>query len=287
MVNPPFEFEFKSFQDYPVAESLSFLWYGPAKSGKTFLAGSVGERSLYIDVGKSTPTLHSPAFIKRFGKFTGFYVPIAEEEPKEGFIVPDKATAYDRVCDCIDKALERIPDKFDVVVLDEATAFRRYGMLKAMEIANKIGRSKTIDRVHKTDVIIADVQDFGAEMSLTEQFVAGTIDLLKRYNKHFIFIAHERNTYKKSDKIGGEDTLTRVTPGFTGKTHPDAISNMFDAVWHFEIYNGDVYRIRTRGNNTLLAGDRFGGVFAEYEDASKLSWELIIKRIREGIPLKK
>jgi hypothetical protein len=273
------------------AEALAFLIYGPAKVGKTDWLGSCGDRTLYIDVGKSTETFYSPEFKKRRGAFNPIIVKIDEKLTLGGPIIPEKPTGYDEVCDTIDKALVEIKDQFDIVVLDEVTAFKKMALNKGIVINFETGKSKTLENVKKYDVMSPLIQDFGMEMNEIGWFLAAYIDILKQNKKHFIVAAHERNIFTKpKDKngnviIGEQRQLIKVLPGFTGETFPDEVCNLFDAVWHFEkVQPGPTHRIRTKGNDSLIAGDRFGGIFQEMEVQSEQNSFLnCVKRIKEGI----
>lgn len=282
--------EFKRFDEVSQpAESVSLLLWGAAKTGKTDFSGSAGERSLYIDVGKSAETFHSKGFKDRRGVFKGFYRKVEEVAAKDNYVMPDTATAYDKVCDIIDEAIAKIKDKFDVVIVDEATAFRRYAMNKALEINQGMNKSQANVASKKWDMILPGVQDYGSEMSLVSQFIAGTIDLLKKNNKHFILIAHERALFEsvtdsKTGKKTETDIVKKLVPAFTGKKDIDAIANMFDCVFHTETArSGDniIYRIRTQGDDGLVAGNRYSGVFQPIE--SNLTFPKMIERIKAGV----
>lgn len=282
--------EFQRFDEVSSpAESVTLLLWGAAKTGKTDFSGSAGERSLYIDVGKSAETFHAKGFKERRGTFKGFYRKVEEVAAKENYVMPDTATAYDQVCDIIDKALEVMPDKFDVVIVDEATAFRRYAMNKALEINQGMNKSQAGANSKKWDMVLPGVQDYGSEMSLVSQFIAGTIDLLKRHNKHFILVAHERALFEsvtdsKTGKKTETDIVKKLVPAFTGKKDIDAIANMFDCVFHTEKARSgetEVFRIRTQGDDGLVAGHRYSGVFQPIE--TNLTFPRMIERIKAGV----
>jgi hypothetical protein len=283
--------DWNRLNDDPPAESVSFLIYGPAKVGKTDWAGSTGDRTLYIDVGKSTETLKTPDFKKRRGNTNPILIKVNEKLTLGGNIVPDNPSGYDEVCDTIDKALKEIPDQFDTIVVDECTAFRKMALNKALHVNKETGKSNTLDNVKKHDVMMSTVQDYGTEMSEIEWFLSAYIDICKQYKKHFVVLAHERNIFDKPKNAKGEPLmmaqplLIKTLPGFTGQTFPDAVCNLFDIVWHFEkVQPGPQYRIRTKGSDSMIAGDRFGGIFQEMEVQSEQNTFLAcIKRIKEGI----
>lgn len=286
------EIEFKSFSEIEPASSVSGMIYGPAGSGKTDFAGSCGERSLYIDVGRSSETFHGASFKQRRGAYKGIYVPITEAGSKTNYIMPDKAEAYDMVCDVIDEALLKIFDQFDVVILDELSAFGRFAMNKGLEINQGTGKSKANEASKKWDMILPGKQDFGTEMGLVKNFLAGTIDLLKKNGKHFLVIAHERYLYQSVTNKDGvkveTDVISKILPSFTGKKDIDAIPNMFDLVWHTEtVRNGEnyIYRMRTQGDDILVAKTRYGGIFKSIE--TDLDFPKVIERIKAGVGVKK
>ena len=279
--------EFTSFEEVKPAESISLLLYGQAKTGKTDFSGSAGERSLYIDVGRSVETFHGASFRERHGSYKGFYVPIIENSGKKNYLVPDVAEAYDKVCDTIDEAVDKLAGKIDTIILDELTGLSRFAQNKALEINQGMGKSKAFDASKKWDMNIPGVQDYGGEMSLIKQFLAGTIDKLKANNIHFICIAHERWIFKTQEVNGKQvetQIVSKILPSFTGKKDIDTVPNLFDLVWHTNVArSGDkqVYRIDTEGTDILTAGSRYGGIFKPLETG--LTFPLVIERIRNGI----
>lgn len=280
--------DFISFSEVEPAESVTSLIFGPSKSGKTDFSGSAGERSIYLDVGRGAETFHSQSYIQRRGPYKGFYFPIGEKGGGTNYIVPTKAQAYDQVCDIIDESIKKIPEKFDTFILDELTAFSRFALNKGIEINGGTGKSQAKATSDKWDMIVPGVQDYGAEMSLVKQFLAGTIDICKANNKHLIVLAHERYLYDvivdtKSGKKTETDTIKKILPSFTGRKDVDAIPNLFDCVLHTEVVRSGenlIYRIRTMGDETLVAGTRYGGVFKPVETG--LTFPDMIRRIKEG-----
>ena len=266
--------------DLPVAETTTWLVYGASKAGKTWFAGTAGDRTLYVyfSVGEGIETLKSPGFKEAVG--ANPIVKVVEET--------DEAFAYDRACDIIDDYLKNRSDDFDTVVVDEATAFRRHAMWKGLSINKEENRSKSLDKATRRGkdsrpIFLPTMADYGTEMNLTEWFVAQYTDILKRAGKHFMILAHERNVYKK-DGTGpnAQEHLYKVRPGFTGKTLPDDIVAYFDNVIHMEKAGGGeqtVHRARMQGDDVIVAGTRHAGVFKTLEkDPDFLKF---IKRIKE------
>lgn len=279
--------DFKSFEEQKPAESISCLLYGAAGTGKTDLVGSCGADSLYIDVGRSSETFHGKSFTERRGKFKGYYEPVTESGSSKNYIVPDTAQAYDKVCDIIDSALVQLKGKIKWIIIDELTAFSRFALNKAMEINIGTNKSQASATSKKWDMVIPGIQDYGAEMSLVKQFLAGTIDLCKANDINIIVVAHERYLYETKTNDKGvkteTDTVKKILPSFTGKKDTDAIPNLFDLVWHTEVMrSGDkyIYRVRTVGDDILLAKTRYGGTFKALE--TDLSFPDVIKRIKNG-----
>ncbi len=246
--------------DIPIGKSISGIFYGAAKVGKTVFVASAGDRTLFINIGSGIATLQS-AWFKRIYKSNPMIETITEDW------VPTVAKGYDKVEDVIDNALKNNPNDFDIVVVDDATNMRRFAMTKGLELNQALNKSHTkttLDSNKKVDVIIPTVADYGAEMALIEQFIGKYITLLKEHNKHFIMTAHERLTYEKGKNIGDIPTLKKVSPGFTGATFPDSVTGIFELVWHGEAVgsgNQTQYRARTKGDESLTAGSRYPELF--------------------------
>lgn len=253
-------FKFKRLKDRQPGESWILLYYGASKSGKTFFAGSAGARTLFLNVGDGIETLMAPAFTQKYPEARDMImVDIREMAPN------DSADAFDMTTDVLDHALLNFPDKFDTIVLDEATAFRNVTMNKATEL-NSGERTQGKSRPNRIqEYMKVDIGDYGEEMKMVEWFLAQYVPIFKEKNKNFLMLAHERQIFTKPARIGDEPTLNRIVPGFTGKTFPDKVPAYFDDVWHAEVIldasGNAVYRARTAGNAMELGGARHGGIF--------------------------
>lgn len=273
---------FRRLSEAPAAESVCWMEYGPAKTGKTLFMASAGARTLFINNGAGMETLKSPLCRAKYPDAANMlFVTIEEQLDDRGN--PVKAAAFDMMSDAIDMGLQEYGDQFDTICIDDSTAARRHAMYKGLEINKGTGKSKTLDDVLKYEVVMPAVQDFGIEMNLILQFLVGTIELCKKHKKHLIVGAHERHTLKKAEKIGDQPTIMRIRPGFTGQTLPDDIGGLWDVLTHTEAVGGGsntIYRHRFNGDEIIQAGVRYGGIFETVE--SNVDFLKCVERIREG-----
>jgi len=259
---------FQTLADRPKAEVISMLLYGPAKVGKTYQIGTLGPRVFYLCFSDADGS-------ETLKNFTGL-------DDMLFCKIPQGEGAYDAALLALNKALDTMPDKFDFIVVDEFTAFRRAGLWKAVDLNALEGKSKTKGKRDLRDgIILPTIADYGTEMNLTEHFIASAIDICAEEKKHYIAVAHERLTYYKDEgaPISAAETLHSIRPAFTGKTAPDSIAAYFDAVFYLEVLNGNVYRMKTVGTTLLNAGHRFGDCLKPIEVNPNLSD--IIRRIQE------
>lgn len=256
-------FKFKRLQYYEPGVGWILLYYGASGAGKTYFAGTAGDRTLFVNIGDGLETLLSPGFTSRYPSAKGMIVvDIREYNPKS------TEQAFDIIIKAINHALNIFGDKFDNIVMDETTALRRFAINKAMQLntaarTNASGRGDRLKEFAKPDI-----GDYGTEMQMIEWFLGQYIPLFKERNKNFIMLAHERQIYGKPARIGDEAPLKRVVPGFTGKTFPDVVPAYFDDVWRAEVVgagSNKVYRARTAGSTIELAKSRHGGIFESVE----------------------
>ena len=248
----PEQEELKRLKEIPKAESVNVLGYGPTGSGKTAFAASAGDRQLFINNGMGLETLY---------KFNvnPLVATVGYDDIKES------AQMYDKVKSIIEYALDNNSSDFDTVTIDDGTAFKKSSMHKAIELNATNRNTKSLAASRAADVPIPDVNDYGAEMALTEAFISETCAILKQEKKNFILMAHERLTFK-AGKISAQPSLIKQTPFFTGvDKSPDYITGYFDWVLHFETLGGGVnrtYRCRTEGDSILTAKVR-NNIFPE------------------------
>lgn len=271
---------FTRLDQKPIGNGETFLIYGGTGTGKTEFCGTAGDRTLFLNIGNGLKTIQSPGFKLRH-KSNPIVIDIKEKTNSYG--VFEEARAYDMVCDSIDYALSNFSDDFDFVVLDDAASFNNAALNKGIESNALSGKSKTLSEIRRTNVMSAAIQDYGAEMNLVEQFLFGTVNLLKDSNKHFVMTAHLRETFVKGDKIGELPKLHSVRPGFTGQTFPDVVPGFFDNVFLMQCVGGGnkaVYRATTAGDEIRYAKTRHSGLFDTVETNPNLL--KFIERIRSG-----
>jgi hypothetical protein len=253
-------FKFKRLRDRPKGEAWILLPYGRSKAGKTFFAGTAGPRTLFVNIGEGIETLQSPAFTRVCPDAKDMIVVDIRENHPEG-----TAHAFDLTIKAINNAFNRLENQFDTVVLDEATAFRRFATNRAMVINKRTGEQRP-SRVKQ--FVKTDIDDYGLEMQMTEWFLGQMIPFFKERGKNFIMLAHERLIYGKPPSIGAEAPLIKIVPGFTGKAFPDTVPAYFDDVWYMEAVGSGsniVYRATTAGSAKNPAGSRHGGIFETVE----------------------
>lgn len=257
-----------------VIATLSALVYGAKGCGKTWFAGTAGDRNLFITVGNSITglkTLRSPLFKEKVGA-DPFVVELHEELDEKR--MPIKATLLDQVCVTIDEWLEKRPDDFDTVTIDDATNTRRAAMFKGFEVNQSAQLSEGWARSNQYAIPMPGIQDYGQEMKIMQWFVDTYLEILAAHGKNFLFLAHERYTFKKqlnaagNPVVGAADIIDKIRPAFVGKTLPDDITVNFDEVWHIEkkgLAEAQVPILDCYGDNQILASTRHAGVLKSLE----------------------
>lgn len=255
-------------------DTLSALVYGEKGCGKTWFAGTAGDRNLFITVGNSLSglkTLKSPMFREKVGA-DPFVIELHEELNEKR--MPVKATLLDQVTIVIDEWLEKRFDDFDTVTVDDATNMRRAAMFKGFEINQSAGLSEGWAKTEKYSIPMPGIQDYGQEMKIMQWFVDTYLEILASAGKNFLFLAHERHTFKKQLNskgdpiVGTADIIDKIRPGFVGKTLPDDICVNFDEVWHIKkkgTSDAAVPSLDCYGDNQILASTRHAGIFKPME----------------------
>jgi hypothetical protein len=282
---PTSDYTMTRLEELKPAESTTTLVYGNSGTGKTYFAGTAGTRTLFLDSGDGIESLKSPLF-KKMINANPIIINVGEKIGKLGVV--NDASAFDILCEEIDKALAQIPNEFDTIVVDDLTAIRTFAMNKALEINSATGKSQTLQNIVKQfNVAIPAVQDYGLEMTIIKWFLQSYCSIAKDNKKHFIVTAHERRTYTKGNKIGDVPSLTKIGVGVTGQTFPDDIPALFDNVWHSEVVGGGDnvrYQLRTQGDEIVTAKTRQGGVFEVIE--KNPNFLSMLQRLQDGIARK-
>lgn len=241
------------------------LLYGEGGSGKTFTAGTMPGNIYIIVFGgpNEITTYLSPDFRNKHPqkKDKLFFDFATEEVGERGHFV--EADAYDHACDLVTEALEmekRGEFSFDSIVIDSATGLRRYGMNKALEFnyARATQKDKaTLANYRKENIIVPADNDWGAEQSLTLQF----IEWLFKLDKHICLVTHEW-TETKQDRGSRQTTVLARRPLFTGRHRID-IPAWFDFVWRItpkKLGQGIIAQAQPYGDNVNYAKTRLGGI---------------------------
>jgi len=294
-VNSPFNneaakklgFEFEALDEQEQDRYVTLLYYGGSAVGKTYFVATAGPRTLIVNIGNGLVTIRGPVVRERFYKEGLPIVTTIREERDPVTGIFKSADAWDKVADAIDFALANFSDKFDTIAIDDASQLKVFAMNKGLELSGELNRSQTLKTMRASGVIFAAKQDFGMEMSLVEQFIAGTVELCKRNKKHLILTAHERYVWKEiRDEKGRSagEVIDKIRPGFTGRTFPDDVTKHFDLVWQAEVIQANpnpVYRAHTEDSKTIKAKSRYPGVF----DALEFSPNFLdmVKRIRSSL----
>jgi hypothetical protein len=257
------------------SNSWTCLVYGPPKSGKTHFAGTAGPRTLYINTGDGLETLRSPGFTKRYPEAKDMLLVNVFEDKGE-------LAAYDKISRAIGHAIEKLRDRFDTIVLDDATSWNYMTMGLAMDNNTQERTKGTARKLRQDSFVKTELSDFNIEMQMTTYWLHKFIRIFKQEGINFLLLAHERHIFGAASHQGAEQPLLKTVPGFTGKSRPDIIPAYFDDIFHSEVVGGgQVYRLDTRGSDKVIAGTRHGGIFHAVEaDPNYLK---MLERIKKKI----
>lgn len=210
-----------NLKDFQNTATLRILVYGRSGSGKTFGAGTF-PRPVFLDFDKGIATLRNPDFVTKYGTPDIIYEQFTEKHTAKGGVVSkhnafDDATLFYEAMMKADKV-----DTFDTWVIDTATSLSEIALNKALIFMGQNKLSQTHQTAMIQGVVVPKLQDYGAERSLIEQFVA----MVLGSGKHVVLLCHEKELYE------GDSVVGRV-PLLTGKG-VEAICAQFDEVYNLQ-----------------------------------------------------
>lgn len=247
--------------DIKLNEKIRVLVYGASKSGKTFGAASFPRPNYLCFDPDGIKTLVGKDFLAKYSNAGIMYETFVETSRDARGIVMSH-TAYDNGCRYFDQCMKRDgnwkgmkvnPEMFDTWVLDSGTTLSEVALNKAAILLGSKAygeMSQTQKQALTHGLLFPKIQDWGAERSMTEQYVQMLLDT----DKHIVLLCHEKEV---TDKSG---SLTAITPLFTGKG-VQAICLKFDELWNLRVEKSgpDLKRLLyTRGDGLRLGGTRYG-----------------------------
>lgn len=175
-----------------------------------------------MDFDKGIATLRNPQFVSKYGVRDIIYEQFTEKSIAKGGVISqhnafDDAYVFYQSMMKADKV-----DIFDTWVIDTATSLSEIALNKALIFMGGQKLSNTHATAMAQGVVVPKLQDFGAERSLIEQFVA----MVLGSGKHVVLLCHEKELYE------GDAVVGRV-PLLTGKG-VEAICSQFDEVYNLQ-----------------------------------------------------
>lgn len=251
--------------DYKLDKKLRLLVYGKSKAGKTAGAATF-PRPNFIDFDAGVSTVLSPWWRDTFGARSDI---MYEQFPEKGSTtrgVYNSANAFDDACRYFDACMspkatkwtstsngqtyEVSSEMFDTWVLDSGTSLSAAAARKAIIVLGQ--GSKALSQTHKTalstGLVVLKQQDFGAERSLTEQFIT----MLLQTNKNVVVVCHEKEVYNDDGNLVG------IVPLFTGQS-TERVPLLFDEVYNLRSIKEGVTIVRkltTQADGIRLVGTR-------------------------------
>ncbi len=211
---------------------LAALIFGKFKTGKT-AGASTFPRPRFIELDHDGEQVFINDEMEKKFQFSknivDVFVPKEDKRNQRGVAVV--ANVFDEACKYFDEAMKKA-DSFDTWVLDSGTSLSLAARNKGIILlgGTSLGpkpMSNTQKQAEATGLQLARLQDFGAERSLTEQF----IDMLLDTDKHVIVLAHEKEIWEGE---GSDSRLTGIGPMFTGQS-AEIIPTKFSEVYNLKM----------------------------------------------------
>lgn len=245
--------------DWKSSDPIQILLYGKAKTGKSWFAYTF-PRVVSFDFDKGIAVARNPEFVRRYGLRDVFYENFEELKMQKG--IASQHNAFDDACKYFDewmkpsgkwKGYDTGRDRFDTFLIDSGTTLSDFAMNKAVIVLGAMKLSQTFTQGLGAGLIVPKLQDYGAERSLTEQF----IDMVKSSGKNVVLICHEKEVYKGEGK---DAVLESIVPLLTGKS-AEAVPLKFDEVYNLRVKPvGEkiVRLLQTQPDGLRKAGSRYG-----------------------------
>lgn len=246
---------------------IQVIFYGAPKTGKTVMAhGFPRSRTLDCDNGMlSVMWAIKQGIIKKTPEEV-YYETILEVIDKRGFIT--RSTAHDKVRDTAAKWIEEESDEWDTIILDSATSFNDYCLIKALENMDQLKKSKSLKSSREVQMLVTAIQDYMGAGRLFKNFT----DWLRPLEKNVIVICHEFDEKTKEGYVRAKKPL------LLGASR-ESVTKDFSEVWHFrkEVKRGEVeYIVNTEGDDLFVAGSRLGCLEANETD---LTYAKVLEKV--------
>jgi hypothetical protein len=266
------------------------LFYAAPKVGKTWLAGTAGDRNVIVSNRNGITTLQSATFQKK-------YPCNPQVEFVDTDFSPDSPSGFNEVKKIIDKIFQKQNlASFDFLTLDDFSFINRMAIIEAVRMNGSESKSRTHTQAAKfMGEVIPAQQDLGTAYNLIDSFLVRVTSECREHKKHLIVLNQERHIYRKKIVVlqngttKEEEELWRIMPQFGGREYPDKALNHFDLIARLTSSpttsqgGHSQYQIKMQFSPTLLprieVGDRYS-VFKDFE--VNLTIPEIVKRITES-----
>jgi hypothetical protein len=274
-----YQIEMPLLSEWQPSDPVQLLPYGLAKVGKTWGA-LTAPLPVVFDFDNGIATGRNPEFVKRFGQRWIYYETFRERSLTKG--VPTQHNAFDDACRFFDEWMKPSGswknsitgttdktgrDMFQTFIIDSATSLSEIAQNKAVIVLGGMGLSKSHSEGMKSGLVVPKIQDYGAERSLTEQF----IDMVRSSGKNVIVICHEKEV------VNDQGSVVRIVPLLTGKS-AETIPLKFDEVYNIRVEkkakSTGGYELRrylmTQPDGIRKVGTRYG-----IPDGSEWNWDTV------------